>query len=46
MQSIKDPLHFPCGFSVKGSELFIDSNTLLVKYMFFNRVEHVKKRQT
>lgn len=46
MQSIKDPFHFPCVFSVKGSELFIEPNKLLVKYMFLDRVVHVKKRQT
>ena len=28
------------------SEMFIESNKLLVKYMFLNHVEHVKKRQT
>lgn len=45
MQSIKDPFHF-CAFFVKGSGLFIESYKLLVKYMFLNHVERVKKRQS
>ena len=43
MQSIKDPFHARCGFSVKGSELCTESNKLLVKFMVLKHVEHVKK---
>lgn len=46
IQSIKDPFHLPCAFSVKGSELFIESSKLLVMYMFLIHVENIKKRQT
>lgn len=46
IQSIKDPFHLSCAFSVKGFELFIESSKLLVKYMFLIHVEHIKKRQT